>query len=276
MSRIPPSLESYLILPPDTSLILLTSVLGASPNWLLLRYLYGVLRPEAHGGTSFVSAAPPGIGEDGVHNGPGPAAEGGTETKVILVSFIRDFASWRQYAARMGMHLEKLGRQRRFVFVDGLSWSAGVTSIARAGSPSELWLRSLAGVGGVEGIGTVIHAAMDDLRPAKPDGASGGKIVLVVDQLDFLLAASGEEVTRADLHDMLLDLREVSGATSERGKQLGFHHGSGFRRPDRPQVPVQTWDGGGQQIAKNRYHTESPRHHRERGGRRTPAARAIH
>ena len=37
----------------------------------------------------------------------------------------------------------------------------------------------------------------------------GGKVVLVIDQLDFLLAAGGEQVSVGGLNDMLLGLREV-------------------------------------------------------------------
>lgn len=79
-SRIPALLEPYLALPREASLILLTSVLGASSNWLTLRYLYSYLRSPAR--TEELEA------DDG-------------DTGVVLVSFLRDGAFWRDGAARL-------------------------------------------------------------------------------------------------------------------------------------------------------------------------------
>lgn len=78
-SRIPPLLESYLALPSEASLILLTSVLGASSNWLVLRFLHSTL-----------------IGSDATSEA---AAE--NEPKVLLVSFMRDLAFWKENARRL-------------------------------------------------------------------------------------------------------------------------------------------------------------------------------
>jgi elongator complex protein 6 len=74
-SRIPPILEPYFALPPEASLILLTSVLGASSNWLVLRFLHGAL-----------------IGPDALPE---------NDTKVLFVSFMRDFAFWKENARRL-------------------------------------------------------------------------------------------------------------------------------------------------------------------------------
>lgn len=85
-SQIPPLLESYLSLPPETSQIVLTGILGASTNWLALRYLYSLLRP---------TTAAPRHDEDG-------AADGASEdVKVLLVSFMRDHAFWKEGAGRL-------------------------------------------------------------------------------------------------------------------------------------------------------------------------------
>lgn len=78
--RIPPLLEPYLSLPPEASLILLTSVLGASTNWLVLRYLHIALVP------------PPGIEAD---------FEAENEINVVLVSFLRDLTFWREGGRRL-------------------------------------------------------------------------------------------------------------------------------------------------------------------------------
>ena len=75
-SRIPPLLEPYLSLPPEASLILLTSVLGLSTNWLVLRHIYGALAPERDNDSE-------------------------TEAKVVLVSFLRDAAFWKDGARRL-------------------------------------------------------------------------------------------------------------------------------------------------------------------------------
>lgn len=71
-SKIPPLLEPYLALPQEASLILLTSVLGASTNWLALRFLHSAL------------ASP----ED-------------EDVKVVFVSFMRDLAFWKDGSKRL-------------------------------------------------------------------------------------------------------------------------------------------------------------------------------
>ena len=75
-TRIPSLLEPYLSLPPEASLILLTSVLGASSNWLVIRFIYSALQDQ--------DASP----EQG-------------DTKVLLVSFMRDLNFWKENARRL-------------------------------------------------------------------------------------------------------------------------------------------------------------------------------
>lgn len=76
-TKIPPLLEPYLNLPPEAALVVLTSVLGASANWLVLRWVYGLLR-----------------------NGQ-QAGEAADTTAIVLCSFLRDGAFWREGAAKM-------------------------------------------------------------------------------------------------------------------------------------------------------------------------------
>lgn len=85
-SQIPPLLESYLSLPPETSQIVLTGILGASTNWLALRYLYSLLRP-ATAATRLDRG--------------GDAGAAGEDVKVLLVSFMRDHAFWKEGAGRL-------------------------------------------------------------------------------------------------------------------------------------------------------------------------------
>ena len=84
-SRIPPLLEPYLSLPPQSSHILLTGVLGASTNWLVLRWLYALLRT--------------GAGKGRLDEREGDE-EGEGSTGVVLVSFLRDAAFWREGVAK--------------------------------------------------------------------------------------------------------------------------------------------------------------------------------
>lgn len=85
-SQIPPLLKSYLSLPPETSQIVLTGILGASTNWLTLRYLYSLLRP---------ATAAARLDRDGDADGAGE------DVKVLLVSFMRDYSFWKEGAGRL-------------------------------------------------------------------------------------------------------------------------------------------------------------------------------
>ncbi|KAF5489280.1 Elongator complex protein 6 [Colletotrichum siamense] len=170
-TRIPHLLEPYLALPPECAQILLTSVLGASTNWLVLRYLYSYLRRPTE---------------------EAPA----DDTRVVLVSFMRDFVFWKEGAGRLGLDLETLGRSGKFVFVDGLS---GLFS--NAAPPPTKGRRTLRGAK-IPDVQRELEAAVADVS------GGGGKVVLVVDQPDFLLAATGEEVGGLVVKNMLLDLQE--------------------------------------------------------------------
>ncbi|KAF2823300.1 hypothetical protein CC86DRAFT_447718 [Ophiobolus disseminans] len=94
-TRIPPLLQPYVHLPRNDSLLLLTSTLGATANWLLIRVLCDALNNPEDGG-------------DG-HN-------------VVLVSWMREYEFWRQEARKgAALDLERLKKEGRFAFVDGLS-----------------------------------------------------------------------------------------------------------------------------------------------------------
>lgn len=98
-TRIPPLLQSCVHVPRDDSLVLVTSTLGASANWLLVRFLCDALS---------AANASDGSGDDG-HN-------------VVLVSWMREFEFWKQEARKgAGLDLEKLRKEGRLAFVDGLS-----------------------------------------------------------------------------------------------------------------------------------------------------------
>ncbi|KAF2757288.1 hypothetical protein EJ05DRAFT_385043 [Pseudovirgaria hyperparasitica] len=103
--RIPPLLHPYVSLAPPDSLTLLTSVLGASTNWLILRYILGAFDTKGKNGDEAESSR---LASNG-------------DVKVVLVSFLRDWDFWRTEARRsVGLDLTKLGVEGRFAFVDGL------------------------------------------------------------------------------------------------------------------------------------------------------------
>lgn len=92
-SKIPPLLEPYLALPPEAALVLVTGVLGASPNWLVLRFLYSYLRG--------VGSPASGPGTSGLDGGGGGGGTRESDVGVVLVSFMRDGRFWRDGAGRM-------------------------------------------------------------------------------------------------------------------------------------------------------------------------------
>ncbi|KAF1913647.1 hypothetical protein BDU57DRAFT_317560 [Ampelomyces quisqualis] len=95
-TRIPSHLQPYVRLPRDDSILLLTSTLGASANWLIVRFLCDALSNHDEGG------------EPG-HN-------------VVLGSWMREYEFWKQEARKGGgLDLERLKKEGRFAFVDGLS-----------------------------------------------------------------------------------------------------------------------------------------------------------
>lgn len=210
-SRIPPLLELSLpALPDETALVLLTSVIGASTNWLVLRQLQSLLLKPKPLATAAATATGAGDGE-GQNEG----------AAVLLVSFLRDFAFWRENLARLGgVDLEALGRRGRFGYVDGLSlFSPGAGAAAGVG-----WKRAVT-AGSGDAVGDVKKAVLEVVDLLKKGKGSpsdeGRKVVLVVDGLDFVLASSpgsaaldarrGDAPTAAAVavKDMLMDLREV-------------------------------------------------------------------
>jgi elongator complex protein 6 len=197
MSRIPHLLEPYLALSSEGSLNLVTSVLGASSNWLLLRHVYSYLRGSTDGD------------------------ESAKDTGVVLVSFMRDGAFWREGSTklvsfpvftlillhrymreililRQGLDLDAHSRTGRFTFVDGLTGLYGDSKPQAPGARKERVLRGT----NVADIKKEIEGAIGDLRASRK--------VLIIDQLDALLAVSDESTTSLTLQNLVLGLRSVS------------------------------------------------------------------
>ncbi|KAI9675024.1 MAG: hypothetical protein M1817_001430 [Caeruleum heppii] len=206
--HIPPLLEPYLQTPPRHSLTLLTSILGASTNWLVLRFL-------AHA-----------LSECGLKSQSERWGEGVTGqddagiAKVVLVSFLRDGTFWEREGGRVGLDLPKLSKRERFYFVDGLTslfdQSPSSTPAPSFPSPalrspplssssppshqthyrdisrSSSTLRSARWTDIHDHVRDVIERA----KGAGPgEGRSTARVVLVVDGIDFLLAATEPEAS---------------------------------------------------------------------------------
>lgn len=82
-TRVPPLLEPYLGLPPECAHIVLTNVLGATTNWLILRYIYSYLHKKSTTTSE----------DDQVEDGP--------PVNVVLVSFMRDLTFWKEWAVKL-------------------------------------------------------------------------------------------------------------------------------------------------------------------------------
>lgn len=90
LPRIPPALSSYISVPPEDSLTLLTHVLGAGNNWLILRYLYACLGDQRARGQAAFSEF------ESSHEAP----QSNSDVAVVLVSWMRDFEFWKIEARR--------------------------------------------------------------------------------------------------------------------------------------------------------------------------------
>jgi len=109
-SRIPPLLSPYIVSSPKDSLILLTSTLGTSANWILTRYLCSSLAGDA--GKRQRSAPTPrqygDLVEANSRLGPSSASNDvdSEDYAVVLVSWMRDWDFWRVEGRRAAVCVE--------------------------------------------------------------------------------------------------------------------------------------------------------------------------
>jgi elongator complex protein 6 len=92
---IPSTLSPFIQPSKPGSLTLLTSVLDATSNWLLLRYLYAALRPEQQDGLSIKRTRGAPITEEETTDNKNE------DLNVILVSFLRPFELWKEMAKKI-------------------------------------------------------------------------------------------------------------------------------------------------------------------------------
>ncbi|KAI0838111.1 hypothetical protein F5Y06DRAFT_297105 [Hypoxylon sp. FL0890] len=184
-SRIPPLLDTYLRLPPETSLVLLSEVLGSTTNWLVLRYLYSLLSNLA------LSVPTEDVldvtRKDGI--------------SVVLISFLRDYTFWKDGAGKLGVDLDLLTKKGNFVFVDGLT---GLFNTMHSHGPERSLGRKVLSAPTLHHVRKELEDAVTLAQSSAPDQ----RIVLIADQLDLLLAASGDGISSQALRETLLDIRE--------------------------------------------------------------------
>ncbi|KLJ10991.1 hypothetical protein EMPG_13716 [Blastomyces silverae] len=224
---------------PAQSLTLVTSVLGATSNWLVLRILCDALSSSSGRG-----------GEELEFN----AGRGGVRG-VVFVSFLRGLEFWRAEARRLGLDLARLSKQGNFAFVDGVSElflpaqtgpgpmpgppvagsspiparipshatlsargsapsrSPTVTSHQKSSGGASRKLRwSGMGSAGLDSLELEIASAIDGLSggTASDERPVENDVLLIVDQPDLLLAATGPGmgVGAVEMGEFLLGLRQ--------------------------------------------------------------------
>ncbi|KAK9417449.1 hypothetical protein SUNI508_08809 [Seiridium unicorne] len=185
-SRVPPLLEPYLGLPPEASLIVLTSVLGASTNWLVQRYLCSLLGDA--------SRKTPLTEDENID------ASTGGETCVVLVSFMRDYAFWKEGAGRLGLDLEGLSKKHRFKFVDGLTGLFSMAAGVGVKSPVATQTQHVLGTATLDELERVVHGALQS--------CASRNVVLILDNLDLLRATAGNQISGEALREALHHIRE--------------------------------------------------------------------
>jgi hypothetical protein len=108
-SRIPPLLSPYIVSPPKDSLILLTSTLGTSANWILTRYLCSSLVADA-GKPRRSAPTPHGDLNEAIPRAGASNVAHDVELEdcaVILVSWMRDWDFWKVEGRRAAVREEK-------------------------------------------------------------------------------------------------------------------------------------------------------------------------
>ncbi|OTB07295.1 hypothetical protein M426DRAFT_317980 [Hypoxylon sp. CI-4A] len=193
-TRIPPLLDPYLGPPPETSLVLLSGVLGSTTNWLVLRYLYSLL-----------SASSDSVAKDDLDS---PNKD---DTSVVLISFLRDSAFWRDGAGKLGIDLDLMAKKGRFIFVDGLTglFHAASRSHTPRPSPGNLSRTKVLATPTLQHLRKELQDAIAQIQHSVPEQ----KTILIVDQLDLFLATSEDEISSQGLRETLLDTREKVHST---------------------------------------------------------------
>ena len=207
---IPPVLQPHLTVPAPSSLTLLSSVLGASTNWLLARHIHVILSSN----NNLPPTSPP--------------------TGVILVSFLRDLSFWTTTLSRLGTDLPAAGERGAFGFVDGLGCGLLLPPPQSQQAQAQAQAQAPLAAGGATAgrqigwRGTLCSAAPHDvkrmveagvermMRRSSGAGEEERRVVVVLDGLDFVVAAAGggygltDKTVAEEMRDVVMDLRDVS------------------------------------------------------------------
>ena len=89
--RIPESLRPYIRLPSRDSLTLVTGVLGATTNWIVLRFIAAATATHRKNGQGSMMDSD--LKAGGFNESGGGASKG--QIAVVLVSWMRDLEFWR-------------------------------------------------------------------------------------------------------------------------------------------------------------------------------------
>ncbi|KAI9733310.1 MAG: hypothetical protein M1834_003394 [Cirrosporium novae-zelandiae] len=182
---IPPLLAPYLKLPSGGSLTLVTSVLNARSNWLVLRFLCNALNPFQNRNNRTRLNENGGNGEKAV--------------AVVLMSFMRDFEFWKREGRRLGLDLVRLGQDKKFTFIDGLTLFMP-TSYSKVGGPRT---SEKLPINSPKELCKKILDAMNELKVAGQQD-----VLLVLDQLDLFHAAAGDNANLPSMQNMILSLQQ--------------------------------------------------------------------
>ncbi|KAH2055224.1 hypothetical protein KXV43_002706 [Aspergillus fumigatus] len=227
---VPPLLSPYVTSLPPSSLTVLSSVLDATGNWLVLRFLYAALSAPSNSRVVF--------GSDGV--------DGREKHKVVL-----------------GLDLARLADKGQFAFVDGLSElfyapSATPRLPTPSSSPSAIPPRTVlplrtppgavpgraaqllprpsptvpsrtstvngrtirlhfsgSGFGALDSFENDIANVIEQLKTSKDGDEGGPEVLLVIDQPDMLLAATGPNmgIGATEMGEWVMGLQEHAYAT---------------------------------------------------------------
>ncbi|MCJ1393863.1 hypothetical protein MMC18_006739 [Xylographa bjoerkii] len=198
--RTPPLLAPYVALPQPSSLTLVTGVLGATTNWLMLSIL----------GANLANIDRDDRGITDVRTVGGERDQEEDRVRVVLVSFSRDWTFWKGEGVRMGIDFVRHLKSRRVTFIDGLSELFTNTNTPQTtNSDVESGQRVLRD----SALDVVERTVLDAIRYSKHEKSSLGRkeILLFLDGLDLYIAATGRSAQ--EVNDMLGEWREVRSAT---------------------------------------------------------------
>ncbi|MCJ1322802.1 hypothetical protein MMC15_008152 [Xylographa vitiligo] len=218
--RTPPLLAPYVVLPQPGSLTLVTGVLGATPNWLVLRFLAVALVDLGPDDRCKAHVHPAGDGWD----------QGEDEVRIVLVSFSKDWAFWKGEGVRtvrcesplslhaflgegvqLGIDFVRHLKNGRVTFVDGLSKLFTDTNTPQAAnSERESGQRVLSN----PNLDVVERTVLDAIEESKHGKSSleRKRTLLFLDGLDLYIAATGR--SPKEVNDMLEEWREYANSTS--------------------------------------------------------------